>query len=41
LKDAGPIGIDYLLMRTPLLTLVKELAERPGIKSFHISQTAT
>ena len=40
LKDAGPIGIDYLLMRTPLLTLVKELAERPGIKSFHISQTA-
>ena len=40
LKDAGPIGIDYLLMRTPLLTLVKELAERPGIKSFHIIQTA-
>ena len=41
LKDAGPISMDYSLMRTPLLTLVKELAERPGIKSFHISQTAT
>jgi oxaloacetate decarboxylase (Na+ extruding) subunit alpha len=37
LKDAGPIRTDYPLMETPLLTLVKELAERPSIKSFHLS----
>ena len=41
LKDAGPIGTDYSIMRTPLLTLVKELAERPDVRSFHINQTAT
>jgi oxaloacetate decarboxylase alpha subunit len=41
LKDAGPIGTDYPIMRTPLLTLVKELAERPDVRSFHINQTAT
>ena len=41
LKDAGAIGTDYPIMRTPLLTLVKELAERPAIKSFHISQNPT
>ncbi len=35
LKDAGPINTDYPLMRTPLLTLVKEIAERKSIKSFH------
>ena len=41
LKEAGAIGTDYPIMRTPLLTLVKELAERPAIKSFHISQNPT
>jgi len=35
LKDAGPIKIEYPLMETPLLTLVKELTARPGIKYFH------
>lgn len=35
LKDAGPIETDYPLMETPLLTLVRELAERPAIKAFH------
>ena len=35
LKDAGPINTEYNLMETPLLTLVKELADRPSIKSFH------
>ena len=41
LKEAGAIGTDYPIMRTPLLTLVKELAERPAIKSFHINQNPT
>ena len=41
LKEAGAIGTDYPIMRTPLLTLVKELAERPAIKSFNISQNPT
>jgi oxaloacetate decarboxylase alpha subunit len=41
LKDAGPIVRDYPIMRTPLLTLVKGLAERPAIRSFYISQTPT
>jgi oxaloacetate decarboxylase (Na+ extruding) subunit alpha len=36
LKDAGPIATEYPLMETPLLTLVKELAERPTIKSFRL-----
>ncbi len=38
LKDAGPIHTDYPLMSSPLVTLVKELCDRPAIKSFHISQ---
>ncbi len=38
LKQAGPIATDYPLMDTPLLTLVKELADRPSIKSFHFIQ---
>ena len=37
LKDAAPIRTGYPLMETPLLTLVKELAERPTIKSFRLS----
>jgi oxaloacetate decarboxylase alpha subunit len=36
LKDAGPIRTEYPLMETPLLTLVKELAMRPSIKSFQM-----
>ncbi len=38
LKDAGPIQTEYPLMETPLLTLVKELANRPSIKAFHLKQ---
>ena len=38
LKDAGPIKTDYALMETPLLTLVKEIADRSSIKSFHFVQ---
>jgi len=38
LKQAGPIATDYPLMDTPLLTLIKELADRPSIKSFHFIQ---
>jgi oxaloacetate decarboxylase alpha subunit len=41
LKDAGPISTEYLLMRTPLLTLVKELTQRPAIRSFYVSQSPT
>lgn len=40
LKEAGPIKTDYPLMETPLLTLVKELTERPSIKSFQLSMQA-
>lgn len=40
LKDAGPIDTDYPIMETPLLTLVRELADRPSIKSFHFGQNA-
>lgn len=36
LKDAGPIATEYAVMRTPLLTLVKELAARPTIRSFQL-----
>ena len=38
LKAAGPIATDYPLMDTPLLTLVKELAQRPSVKTFHFTQ---
>jgi oxaloacetate decarboxylase alpha subunit len=38
LKEAGPISTDYPLMETPLLTLVKGLAERPSVKGFHFIQ---
>ena len=38
LKQAGPIATEYPLMETPLLTLIKGLAERPGIRSFSLSQ---
>jgi oxaloacetate decarboxylase alpha subunit len=40
LKAAGPIATDYPLAATPLLTLVKEVAARPDIRSFHfVSRT--
>jgi len=35
LKAAGPISIDYPLASTPLITLMKEIALRPSIRSFH------
>lgn len=38
LKAAGPIKTDYPLASTPLLTLAKEIALRPDIKSFHFIQ---
>jgi oxaloacetate decarboxylase alpha subunit len=38
LKDAGPINTDYVLMETPLLTLVREIVDRPSVKSFHFIQ---
>ena len=37
LKDAGPIKTDYPIMETPLLTLMKEITERPNVKAFHLS----
>jgi len=40
LKQAGPINTDYTLMDTPLLTLVKGLADRPSVKSFHFIQNS-
>ena len=39
LKDARPIKTDYPLTDTPLLTLIKEVAARPAIKSFHFTKT--
>lgn len=38
LKSAGPIATEYPIMETPLLTLIKEIGLRPGIKAFHLSQ---
>lgn len=38
LKATGPIVTDYPIMETPLLTLVKELSNRPSIKNFHFSK---
>ncbi|WP_439111712.1 pyruvate carboxylase subunit B [Lentibacter sp.] len=35
LKAAGSIDTEYGLAETPLLTLLKEVAHRPSIKSFH------
>ncbi len=37
LKAAGPIDTGYTLADTPLVTLVKEIAARPGIKSIHLT----
>ena len=38
MKNAGPIQTDYSLMETPLLTLVRELSERPEVSAFHFIQ---
>jgi oxaloacetate decarboxylase (Na+ extruding) subunit alpha len=38
LKGAGPIQIEYPLASSPLKTLIKEIARRPDIKSFHFVQ---
>lgn len=38
MKTAGPIKTDYPLASTPLLTLVKEIAARSDIKSFHYTR---
>lgn len=35
LKAAGPIKTDYPLAATPLVTLLREIALRPDIRSFH------
>jgi oxaloacetate decarboxylase alpha subunit len=35
LKSAGPIDTDYPLASTPLVTLIKEVAQRRDIRSFH------
>jgi oxaloacetate decarboxylase alpha subunit len=39
LKEAGPIDTDYSIMDTPLLTLIKEIASRPSIRTFHLQQS--
>ncbi len=38
LKAAGPIKTDYPLARTPLITLLREIALRPDITSFHYAR---
>jgi oxaloacetate decarboxylase (Na+ extruding) subunit alpha len=40
LKAAGPIATEYPLGRTPLITLIKEIAQRRDIRSFHFVQHA-
>ena len=40
LKAAGPIDTDYPLASTPLVTLVKEIAQRRDIRSFHLVKQA-
>jgi oxaloacetate decarboxylase (Na+ extruding) subunit alpha len=40
LKAAGPIRTDYPLAATPLATLLKEVAQRRDIRTFHFLQRA-
>ncbi len=40
LRDAGPISTEYPLAETPVATLLKEIALRPDIKSFHFIERA-
>ena len=39
LKDRGPVKTEYPLLKTPLLTLLKELSRRPDIKAFQLQET--
>ena len=39
LKAAGPIDTNYSLAPTPLVTLLKEIAQRRDIRSFHLVET--
>jgi oxaloacetate decarboxylase alpha subunit len=39
LKAAGPIDTEYPLSPTPLVTLLKEVAARRDIRSFHLVHT--
>jgi oxaloacetate decarboxylase alpha subunit len=41
LKAAGPIKTEYPLASTPLVTLIKEIAQRRDIRSFHFIQRET
>jgi oxaloacetate decarboxylase alpha subunit len=40
LREAGPIRTEYPLSDTPLATLLKEVAVRPDIRSFHFVHRA-
>jgi oxaloacetate decarboxylase alpha subunit len=40
LKAAGPINTSYPMGSTPLVTLLKEVAQRRDIRSFHLVETA-
>ncbi len=40
LKAAGPIDTNYPLASTPLVTLLKEVAKRRDLRSFHLVDTA-
>lgn len=40
LKAAGPIDTDYPLAATPLVTLIKEVAQRRDVRSFHFIHRA-
>ncbi|MBY0255527.1 MAG: pyruvate carboxylase subunit B [Methylobacterium organophilum] len=40
LREAGPIRTEYPLSDTPLATLLKEVAARPDIRSFHFVHRA-
>jgi oxaloacetate decarboxylase alpha subunit len=39
LKASGPIKVEYPIASTPLATLLKEIALRPGIRSFHFQSS--
>ena len=41
LKAAGPIDLRHPLAATPLATLVREIARRPDIRSFHFTERGT
>lgn len=41
LRDAGPIKREYPMADTPIVTLLKEIALRPDVKSFHFIERPT